>query len=83
MSDESDDYRARIERVYMVLERQDNERGALAWFARKARVGPVTVSRWLTDGKEARPFNGTAEGLLEALEALADVEETLARLTGR
>lgn len=73
----AEEIRERIERVYVILERRDNPHGALAWFARTARVRPMTVSRWLSDGKERRPMSGTALSLLEALERLAAIEAQL------
>ena len=66
--------RARIERVYQTLEKEDKTRGALSWFARQARVTPVSVSRWLTDGQEHRPPLPTAVALLECMEKLAELQ---------
>ena len=59
---------ARIERVYQQLEEASSPRGARTWFAKKARVTPWTVTRWL---RGDRSFDGSALSVLELLEAQA------------
>lgn len=59
---------SRIERVYLHLEDATSPRGARSWFARRARVTPWTVTRWL---RGDRSFDGAALAVLEMLEAQA------------
>lgn len=80
MSDETkspdpDQLRERIERVYQTLEGKRSSWGAQTWFAKEAGVSPVSVSRWLTDGKEHRPILPTALALLSYMERLAKIEK--------
>jgi hypothetical protein len=66
--------KTRIVCVYRALEPDaESDYGALAWFARKARVYPYTVTRWLTG---QRPFAGPAAALLEELETQASALST-------
>lgn len=57
--------RDRIEAVYLAFNDQPEARGALTWFAWKAKVIPGTVSRWVTGQS---PISGPALALLEELE---------------
>lgn len=69
--------KTRIERVYLALEPEaTSSYGALSWFARKARVYPYTVTRWL---KGERPFAGPALALLEELETQASALSGMVR----
>lgn len=64
--------RYRIVRAYRLHTGAAHARGALAWFARQARVRPGTVTRWLKPRDAGgRRFSGPALGLLETLEAQA------------
>ena len=64
----------RIIRVYRALNPETtSDHGALSWFARRARVKPYSVSRWL---KGRRRFRGAAAALLEELEAQASAIAT-------
>lgn len=68
---EPDVLRVRIERLYKVQTLEDDADGALAWFARRARVLPKTVSRWCRGEREP---SGPAVALLEHLEDRAGIE---------
>lgn len=61
---------ARIERVYVTLEKRPSAYGARSWFARKARVTPYTVTRWIN---EERAFQGAPLSVLEMLEERAGI----------
>lgn len=58
--------RIRIIRVYRAHTGAASSRGALSWFARRAQVQPLTVTRWLNG---QRRLKGSALALLETLEA--------------
>lgn len=62
----------RIERVYRLLEKTENPYGARAWFARKARVYPYSVSRWL---RHPQRFQGPPLSVLELLEKEAGIPD--------
>lgn len=70
--------RVRIEDTFKELTGAETERGALAWFARRAHVVPYTVSRWV-GGQVSPP--GPAVGLLEELERQAERKRDLTRST--
>lgn len=67
----SEEVRSRIERVYQELEGADGPRGALSWFADRARVEFKTVSRW---ARGVHPMPGPALALLEELERRAGLQ---------
>lgn len=64
----------RVERVYMILQREETPRGAQAWFGRRvdARTGTAparsTIHRYCTGEKDAPDW---VVGVLEDLEARA------------
>lgn len=60
----------RIIRVYRAHTGREQDRGALSWFARQARVRPYSVTRWLNG---QRRFKGSALAVLENLEAQAGI----------
>lgn len=71
----ADELRERIERVYVQITGGSNgkipARGALSWFAERAKVPQKTVGRWV---RGVHPISGPALALLEELETKAERE---------